>query len=356
VEIGKILWENDRKIKHKGLKLTTLAIIGSGIVGRSLLYNLTTQNFPFDKILLFESEDFAFPCSQHSTAVVASRGVTAGHSPLGDLLLEGFQLFFHHAKNDNPKGVYSVKHYSGCETKLDQFKKRYPFCESRRNFDELNFSKPFHFASEDAFMIEPTIYLNWLMEKSLEKLPLERVKEFVVDIRPGDKLEMVTQNGHKFQADQVVLATGAYSRFWRNLSPNTKLSTSRSAKGSYLEFSDVNWNKSAFSLTLEGHNLIYHAHTKKLLLGSSTDDVFHDLAPKNDLKKIYTFFKDHFEEDLPEFNLGQIKVGQRERAQKRAPYLFNQKNIFHVGGLYKNGYILGLKMTKILTHQLLESV
>ncbi len=86
--------------------MTTIAIIGGGIAARSLLYVMAKKNIR-EKVLVFYSDSFAFPCSLHSTAIVAPRGVSTGHSALGDNLYEGFVRFSRHVEEDFPRGVLS---------------------------------------------------------------------------------------------------------------------------------------------------------------------------------------------------------------------------------------------------------
>ena len=54
---------------------------------------------------------------------------------------------------------------------------------------------------------------------------------------------------------------------------------------------------------------------------------------------------------LPEYQEGSIKVGLREKAKKREPYIHAEGNLIYLGGLYKNGFTLSLKLTKDLSRQ-----
>lgn len=334
--------------------MTTLAIVGGGIVGRSLLYNLTSDQNSFKQILFFESEDFAFPCSLHSTAIVAKRGVTAGHSPLGDKILKGLECFSAHAEMDMPKGIFFIKQFSGAETKLEQFKTRYPDGRNLSRLNDLEVRENY-FAQEEAYLIDPALYLDWLFEKAQASLPVKRISDFVIGLEKGQKIKLKTQSGLEFEVDQVVMAVGSQSSLWKNLLPATKLESSKPVQGAYWEFSKVGWGTDSFSITWEGQNLIYHSHTDKLLMGSTTNEWTHSLPDVTKLQSIYNFFQERVRRPLPDLKQGKILVGHREKASKREPYLIQEENIFFIGGMYKNGYTLSLEMTRSLHRLLLRA-
>jgi glycine/D-amino acid oxidase-like deaminating enzyme len=336
--------------------LSTLALIGGGIAGRSLLYNLTAYHLPFDKILLFESAPFAPPCSLYSTAIVAPRGVTRGNSTLGDLIIDGFDCFSAHARDASPAGVHCIIQYTGCITKLDHFKLRYPHGSVVPAVGKIQLDEQIYFTSDEALMIDPPVYLNWLMQESQSKLPLFKIDDFVTGIENAQKVKISTQSGQLYEADKVVFATGAASRFWKNLVSDNKLDSSKPVQGAYLVFEDLHWDLPSFSITLEGYNLIYNEKTCKALIGSSSENHIHCLPSLKELKAIFHFLKKVIVLDFPEFSEGKILVGHREKARKREPYMFTEGNVSFIGGLYKNGFTLSLEMTKNLAHQLLGSV
>jgi glycine/D-amino acid oxidase-like deaminating enzyme len=315
--------------------LTTLAIIGGGIAGRSLLYALSSEKFSFSKVFLFDSLPFSSSCSLNSTGIVAPRGVTPGHSPLGDLLIQGLDCFRTHVEGDSPVGVYPITQYTSAVTRLDQFRTRYPAGAFMRTAGPLKFQDEFYLATEDAFMIDPALYLPWLLEEAQKNLPLTVINEFVTHLE-GNLVRTV--NGTELSADHIIVAGGAASRFWKT--PGLPV------QGSYLEFGNASLDAPSFSLTLEGDNLIYHAHTRKLLMGSTTSDDIHQLAPIPKLKVIHRNLKARVALDLPEYEEATVRVGLREKAPKRMPYLKREGAKTFFGGFYKNGYSLPLLMAK----------
>ncbi len=320
--------------------MTRLAIIGGGIAGRSLLYALAKRKKSFSEITLFDSDSFAHTCSLRSTAIVAPRGLSVGHSELGDFLVAAFQTFSAHAFNDLPAGVFPITQYTGAVTKLEEFKKRYPNGATAKIFPSFSLSEDVYMASEDAYLIDPAIYLKWLLDQSLS-LPLKVKNDFVISVDEiADGLEVNTQDGQRQIFDSVVFAGGTSNRFWNVLS-NDQLSKTKTVQGSYLEFSDINLGDFSFSLTLEGDNLIYHAHSQKLLLGSTTVTSHGEIAATNSLMEIHKRLQDILQMELPDFSLAEIQTGIREKAPKRSPYIKNKGQCWWIGGYYKNGYSLG---------------
>lgn len=351
MEIGNNLWENVSTFKQKGLKLTTLAIIGGGIAGRSLIFSLAKSGILFEKIFLFYSEPFAPACSLNSTAIVAARGVSTGLSPLGDLLKVSFDQFKEHFEQDRPSGVTEVSQFSGAVSKLEQFKKRYPDGVESLAAGPVKLKQKMYLAHEGAYMIDPGTYLQWLMDQAA-RLPLEIKSDYVTSINQDSKIHIETLNGVSISVDHAVLCTGAQSGMWKSLFPGQKLASSKPIQGAYLEFKNLTLGKESFSLTLEGDNLIYDAQRGRLLIGSTTEEHGLLLADQAELKNIYNQMKSRVDLSLPEFEEALIRVGLREKASKREPYLIREGNFWALGGLYKNGYSAGLHMARQLTKKL----
>ena len=319
--------------------MTTLAIIGAGIAGRSLIYALARSQKNFSEIILFDSDNFAHACSLRSTAIVAPRGVTEGHSELGDLLVAGFQTFSQHVQNDLPVGVFPITQYNGAVTKLEQFKKRYPDGIETKTFASFSLKEEVFLAQEPAYLIDTHLYLQWLIEKS-SGLNLKLKTDFVTSFSKSEKgIELRTQNNDCFLFDQVVFCGGSYNQ----LSHQKK--AGRPVAGSFYEFSDINLNSESFSLTLEGDNFIYHSHSHKILIGSTTSDVIHEIAPQKKLAEVYLRLQKQLAFQLPPQQKAKVVTGMREKAAKRSPYLLREDNVAWLGGLYKNGYSLGLHLS-----------
>ncbi len=324
--------------------MTTLAIIGSGILGRSLIYALAKEKKHFEKIILFYSDNITPPCTLSSTAVVSPRGLAQGLSPLGDMLLDGFKTFADHVSLDRPFGVQKILQYTGATEKIEDFQKRYSSAKKSRTF----LKEEMLMQVDEGYLIDPKTYTDWLLAeaKFMYQDKMEIVQELVTEVQEGEFFHVKTINGRSMTFDKVVFACGTYNRFWQN-----KIKTSKPVQGSYYEWLEVGWDTPSFSLTLDGDNLIWDNHQKRLLIGSTSLETNHFLPPEKTLKEIYLRLRNLCDLQLPETSSALIKVGLREKAQKREPYMVGENNKFFLGGLYKNGFTLALRIARNFSHQ-----
>lgn len=331
--------------------MTNLAIIGSGIAGRSLIYTLAKEHDSFKSITLISSDKITPPCTLNSTAVGSLRGITTGHSPLGDALVEGFNTLREHVLTEKPAGVEEIFQYSAATTKIENFKTRFKDARPENHFLKENALM----VKEEAFLFDTKTYSDWLIQEAASKLgpKIQVINDFVVEIKEGELISVRTLNGKNLLFDKVVFAGGSYNRFWKELAPHTKLSTSKPAQGSFFEFLNVDWKMPSFSLTLDGDNVVWNASFKRLYVGSTTKDSVHFLAPLQELLTIYKRLSEKTTLSLPPVSEGQIKTGLREKAQKREAYIVRKNNMFFFGGLYKNAFTLSLQMSRTLSRQLL---
>jgi hypothetical protein len=327
--------------------LTTLAIVGAGVLGRSFLFHLSQCASADFKIFLFDHSSFATSCSTHSTAVSSLRGTTKGHSPLGDLIVEGFADFKHHVEVDRPAGVAQALQLNASSGEKDSFFKRFSESKMINHFESILFNRSYHAQLEEAFIIHPEIYLSWLLEEAKRKIDITLVSDFVTGFEERDNLvELTTQSGEKTIADKVLFAGGVFNRFWQGKSEFQFLEKSRPIQGSYLHFKNYEGLSESLSITLDGHNLVFRKETKDLLLGASSEELVHELPQTEELKEIYDYFKASTNLSLPPWESGEILVGLREKAPKRSPYLLERNRVLFVGGLYKNGFSLSSLMAK----------
>ena len=313
--------------------MTTLAIVGGGIAGRSLLYALAKENPLVSKVHLFESPEFFHPCSLRSTAIVAPRGVSEGHSPLGNLLMEGFQTFKQHALFDDPEGVTPVTQFTASSEKIEQFKLRYPDGYETSELTYLHLKKSIYTATENGFLIHPEVYLNFLLTHAQDRLPLSVHQDLVTEVTQGDQVILKTQKGQSFSVDRVVFAGGVANAHFGH--------KAQTVQGSYLKFPAPQFGPTPFSLTINGDNLIY-LPKRYLLIGSTSEVIGHELAPSRDLRKVYGRIKSWVDLKLPPVDSGETIVGLREKATKRMPYVKQDGKVILFGGFYKNGFSLAL--------------
>ena len=122
--------------------------------------------------------------------------------------------------------------------------------------------------------------------------------------------------------------------------------------GSYLSFS-VTFNKESFSVSSKGYNLVYQAHKKRLLLGSTTEAKSFNRSPNFfELKNIFN----HFIDLLPElkgriqFEEAVIESGVRAKAKDRrmiVKKINHHPEIWNFNGFYKNGWSLPFLAAKL---------
>lgn len=320
--------------------MTTLAIIGAGIAGRSVLWALAKQKKNYSRIVLFDGENFLNKCSLHSTATVALRGITKGHSDLGDTLVESFERFQKHVLEDGPEGVFPIRQFSAVSSTDEKFKNRFPESKLSNGFLDFKLKKEMLLNDEESYLIDPTIYLDWLLKSA--KIQYEFKSTLVKHTQNVDGKILITDTDNFEEAfDKVIYTTGAYQK---SFNPDLK---TKVVQGSFFSL-PVDLGDESFSLTLDGANFVYQAHKKTVLIGSTSLECTHSLPPEKDLLEIYKKLEESLALKLPEIDFSLVKVGLREKAPKRSPYLIKKDQEYFLGGYYKNGFSLALYMAERL--------
>lgn len=337
---------------EKAQKLRTLGIIGGGIVGKSLLFSLACeQRQKYDRVVIFESEDFAPACTLRTTSIVAARGVLPGISHLGDIIHQGILEFKEHVKSFSPQGVYPIYQITSAQEKMGNFLRRYKEFSYSQKFRDLSFTKELPLYVEEAYYVNPSEYCDWLYQWSAQKINVILRKDFVTSI--DEELNVKTHNNETFKVDHLVLAGSIKNKLWSSFIKDQRVARSKSVKGSYLLFNNIDWGKESYSLSMDDFNLIYRAPSHELLIGAtSAESELYNLNEKETLREAYFYFSHILQRALPDFNVGEVFTGIREKSTKRQPYLGTEENVSYIGGLYKNGFTLSLKMARALASQL----
>ena len=325
--------------------MSTFIVLGAGLSSENFIFALARSNSSVQSVIQLSDDAFYPACSLRSTAIVAARGITTGHSDLGNILVEAYERFKTHVESDSPAGVYQGVQWTGTNQKLDEFQKRYPDGKMGHDISELNIklNESLYLVSEPCFVIDPEIYLGWLRDQSTS-LNLQRFEDTITNIEKDENGWIVTtQKGQTYRAEKVFSGLGSYHRFWKELYPKeSSVQSSSAVQGSYLVYKQVNLGEKYFSLTLNGHNLIYHPHTKKLIIGSTTVKAAHFMPDEKELKEIDHELRALLSFSWPEFSQAKIMTGLREKARGRRPFLEAHDGLITCGGFYKNGYSLGL--------------
>ena len=324
--------------------MRSIIVIGAGITAENFIFRLSLLKNESFSIIQLANDAYYPACATRSTAIVAARGVSSGHSDLGDTLVQSYRHFLGMVERFRPEGIYLGEQWTGVNKKMDEFKKRYPDGEELIQLESLGvgLTEKLYFSTESCFVIDPEEYLSWLRKQSAN-LNLNRFEEAVTDIQKLEKSwKIITSAGKEYFADYVYMGVGSYQRFWKDIHDEKSLArSSKTAQGSYLSFKGMDLGQKYFSLTLNGNNLIYHPHSKKIIIGATTVAADHHMPAISDLKKIYQEIKNLVKIPVPEFDSFEIKTGLREKAKGRRPYLEMNNGLIVAGGFYKNGYSLG---------------
>lgn len=269
--------------------------------------------------------------------------------------MKGFMAFKKHVEEDRPMGVKKIPQYTGAKTKIDEFQKRYPLGRVTSKAGDISIAE-IYLAEESAFAIQTQAYLDWLLAEAQKKMSITLKTASVLNVQNmGNRIELQTNHGETYSGDHILFCGGVYQNFWAPLFQEERISKSKCVQGSYLEFTETNLGDKSFSMTLEGNNLIYHADEKILLIGSTTQEVRHHLAPMEKLRGIYDKISRDVKLELPGFKQGIVKTGLRDKAPKRLPYVMSNPAISAMGGFYKNGFTLSLVISQSWLSQISET-
>jgi hypothetical protein len=322
-----------------------LIVVGNGIAAQTFLFEfyskldvLKRQNISVAQIYC---EEIAASCSLRSIATVSLSGIEEGISDLGNELRDSYFLFEDFQNNHRPKGVEKVKQIVTYTTEKEKSKalRRYkklfpinnPILKEQMEGIEL-----------DAFVISPEILHQWFEEK-LSKRDIVHKKKFLKNIseNPEGILQCELLGGEILKAEKIVLCTGAFSKLFSSFYNETDfLSTTYTVAGSYLERT-FDFERHSFTVTIDGYKIIYRDDEKKIIMGSSSSSdgiVLGDLKEIQDILLLFNKKCSLYFGELTDFKL---ITGLRHKAAKRRPIasaLNANKNIFMIGGLYKNGF------------------
>ena len=352
-------------------------IIGGGISTYVFLDSFLEKVPKGHRIIHLKGEEMAPSCSLNSTAICCLQGTQKDVSPLGDLLVESYSLASSFFEAEKPDGVVKGKQYNQCElggkNSVLEYERRF------KKVDDLKLLGPFANPITpqkgkvwDAYFIDPPVYLKWFSKRIKKKakdrgISFLELYDFVTGITNDSKegILLETHSEAFFKADQLILATGAYSKLMKDFLPKQYqvLEKAKVVSGSYLVFDDIDSDikgDESFCITYKGHNFIYQHWKKRFLIGGTTDsnDEGALKAPQVvKLKEMYNVGKEELKLPLPPFEKAVKLVGLRQKGVKRMPFwgpLGKEGDKIHgIFSLYKNGYTFSFKAASDLCSQII---
>lgn len=296
-------------------------VVGNGIAARCLLREMAKDaKFQNKNILVLSKNSFLHSCSTHTTSVVCLSGIERGVSPLGDLIVDSYDL--------------AKEYYESLDSSIVERAVQFQV----KNDDQGRVS----IRENKAYIIHPEKLLAQIEHEYKEILNITFKDDIVAKIENG---AVLTLNNECYKSDRIIVAAGAWSNFLQKDIKCDDLNRSKFVSGSYLTFSNIDFGNEAFTYAYGHFNIIYRATTHELLIGGTTVKENIEAPSVAELEEQYKTFENLFKEIhrdkyvMPEFSKGKITTGMRHKGRKRTPF-FGQvsEGLFLMSGLYKNGF------------------
>lgn len=316
--------------------MARLVVIGEGVAATAFLFALTQKANvdKFSSIIQVANDDLAPATSLRSTAIAALRGTRQGLSPLGDEIVEMWNYTHPLFSRERWRGLKETAVHSWVYS--DKAERRYGHLEkiSASHFSAKR--SPRYITTEPGWIIEPATFLQSVPQPKVEKLKtvmtsLERV---------GEMWQVGIMGGIKIEADVVVMATGPWSEWTRELFVDSPLESMKSTQGSYYQWDNAHFGEKSFVIGLEGMVCVYHADLQRLILGATSVSGDATFIPHlSELASIREEFAAHVNIDFPS-EIPQIITGLRAQTKGRRPWAGKlETGLYAVGGLYKTGWV-----------------
>lgn len=327
--------------------MTRLLVVGEGIGATAFLNALvrTGKVDNFSSITQIASESLAPATSLRSTGIAALRGTREGLSPLGNEQVAHWRATEQLLEREQWAGLARIELQSWVYTE-----------KSHRRYGHLPQSQapvlpmkiPARYVSrEEGWIVTPEVLL-----KSMPLPPLKKLTTLVTQLVPrqGEWVATVL-GGEEFVFDKVVLATGVWSEWMRELVSETPLMNLRSYQGSYYQWQSKAFGEKSFSLIIEGANLVYEATAGRLLLGAtSVADEWSFVADQKALREVWDKFHHYCDVELPPLESAAIRTGLRPQTRARTPWVGELRpGLFAFNGLYKTGWVSSFPLAEKLT-------
>jgi len=336
------------------IEIYDLAVIGNGIAAQSFLWNLSlqeskSQNFSIAHIY---SEKLAPACTLRSSATVSLNGIEADVSTLGNDMREAFFMFDDLFKTHRPNGVEVVPRtvVSTNENDTKKLTRRYKTLK-KINSNRLNCE--LDGAEYNSYIITPEVFTKWL--RSNTQIKKDEFLLFLKNLEKKDDVyHLILEDGKIIKAKKILFAMGAYAKiFEKFLAPTgaESIEIKNTIKaGSYFE-QNIDLGDKSFYLSIDGHQVLYRKNSfeSKLIIGSATTIGAFEAPDYQALAAIFNKVKTLLTFDLGEMSDFKLVTGLRHKGPKRlliCEALDEDKSLFRINGLYKNGYTLGFLASK----------
>lgn len=316
--------------------MARLVVVGEGVAATAFLFALT-QKANVDKffsVIQIANDELAPATSFRSTAIAALRGTRPGLSPLGDEIVDMWDYTHPLFEREKWSGLKKTAVHSWVYS--DKAERRYGHLEK---ISASHFSAkipPRYITTEPGWIIEPAALLASVPQPKLEKLKtvmtsLERV---------GEAWQVGILGGIKIEADVVVLATGPWSEWTRELFVGSPLESMKSTQGSFFQWDTTDCGTKDFVIGLEGMVCVYHAELQRLILGATSVSGDATFIPRMaELNAIREAFAAHVDINFPSEKPA-IITGLRAQTKGRRPWAGPlSSKLYAVGGLYKTGWV-----------------
>ena len=316
--------------------MARLVVIGEGVAATAFLFALTQKANvdKFSSILQIANDDLAPATSVRSTAIAALRGTRPGLSPLGDEIVEMWNYSHPLFSRERWAGLRETAVHSWVYS--DKAERRYGHLEKILTSQFSAKKSPRYITTEPGWIIEPATFLA-----SVPQPKVEKIKTVMTSLeRVGDMWQVGIMGGIKIEADVVVMATGPWSEWTRELFVGSPLESMKSTQGSFFQWDNADYGAKDFVIGLEGIVCVYHADLQRLILGATSVSGDATFIPHlAELSAIRDEFLAHVNIDLPS-GKPHIITGLRAQTKGRRPWAGAiGSNLYAVGGLYKTGWV-----------------
>ena len=338
------------------IEIYDLAVIGNGIAAQTFLWNLSqmdciSQNFSVAHIY---SEKLAPACTLRSSATVSLNGIDEDVSPLGNDMREAFFMFDDLFKKHSPQGVEEVTRtvVSTNESDTKKLTRRY---KTLKTVESKLIKNQFEGAQYSSYIITPKVFTQWLSDNT--QIKKTNFELFLKDLNKyNDHYQLILENGEVVRAKKILFAMGAYSlifeKFLLPLEAESAEVKNSIKAGSYFE-KNCDLGKDSFYLSIDGHQVLYrkNAYESKLIIGSATTMGAYEVPDYQALSLIFNKVKPLLTFDIGEMTDFKVITGLRHKGPKRLLISEciddgEQKSLFRINGLYKNGYTMAFLASK----------